>query len=305
MPKVSDPFPNSCVRNDQGDLTIVYRGDFRPIDFVKGFKVHDFEDGEGSGGLYFTEDASVASSYSTSKGYYEENACEVQRHLWLTGRDGRRVPLLDFNRQLTTKDVEAIKARILSYNGSSYQSGDPVIARSTLEEYLVRSRRNVVLMTVNLLAESGVMSVAEFIQFWKDVGVAQRVDYEDPYEARSVVTPVYLDIRKPLDLRACPTDLFSRLEARVGRHDETLMSLKDIRDTQSEDTLSFITRPFRDALIAEGYDGICDIGGAITGGVRHRVWIAFAPEQITSAFSDDAVRYRKAHIADKAMTFVR
>jgi hypothetical protein len=289
---VSDPFPNSTVRSDQGDLTIVYRGDFRPIDFVKGFKVHDFEDGEGSGGLYFTEDASVASSYSTSKGYYEENACEVQHHLWLTGRSGRRVPLLDFNRQLTTQDVEAIKSRILAYNGSSYIGGEPVIAKSTLEEYLVRSRRNVALMTVSLLVESGVMSVPEFIQFWKDVGVARTVDYEDPFEARSTVTPVYLDIRKPLDLRACSIALLSRLEARVGRHDETLLALKDIQDTQSEDALSYITRPFREALIAEGYDGICDIGGAITGGVRHKVWIAFGPEQIMSAFSDLAVRYR-------------
>lgn len=298
-----DIFPNSTVRNDQGDLTVAYRGDFRPIDFAVGFKVHDFEDGEGSGGLYFTEDPSVASSYSTSKGYYEENVCEVQHHLWLTGRTGRRVPLLDFDRQLTSRNVEAIKARILSYNGSSYEGGAPVIAESTLEEYLVRSRRNVVLMTVNLLVESGVMSVPEFIQFWKDVGVAQRVDYEDPYEPRSVVTPVYLDIRKPLDLRACPGDLLSRLESCIGRCDETLMALKDIRDTQSEDTLSFITRPFREALIAEGYDGICDIGGAITGGVRHKVWIAFGPEQIISAFSANAVRYRMDRTAEVSTAF--
>ena len=302
---MSDPFPDSCVRDDHGDLTIVYRGDFRPIDFAKGFRVFNVEDGDGSGGLYFTEDASVASSYSTSKGYYEENASEVQHHLWLTGRNGRRVPLLDYNRQLTTQDVEAIKALILSHNGNSYRGGEPVISRSTLEEYLVRSRRNVVLMTVNLLAESGVMSVPEFIQFWKDVGVAQKVDYEDPYEARSVVTPVYLDIRKPLDLRACPNDLLPRLEARTGRHDETLLALKDIRDTQSEDTLSFITRRFREALIAEGYDGVCDIGGAITGGVRHKVWIAFSAEQITSAFGFDAVRYRMNRVGDNAMTFLR
>jgi hypothetical protein len=302
---VSDLFPNSCVRNDQGDLTIVYRGDFRPIDFAKGFRVYDFEDGGGSGGLYFTEDASVASSYSTSKGYFEDNASEVQHHLWLTGRAGRRVRLLDFNRQLTAKNVEVIKARILTYNGSAYQGGEPVISKPTLEEYLVRSRRNVVLMTVNLLVESGVMSVPEFIQFWKDVGVAQKVDYEDPYEARSTVTPVYLDIRQPLDLRACPADLLSRLEARAGRHDETLLALKDIRDTQSEDTLSFITRPFREALFTEGYDGICDMGGAITGGVRHRVWIAFAPEQITSAFNEISVRYRRDRGGDMVRAFSR
>lgn len=299
---MSEIFQSSIVRNDQGDLSVVYRGDFRPIDFAVGFKVHDFEDGEGSGGLYFTEDPSVASSYSTSKGYYEENACEVQHHLWLIGRTGRRVPLLDFNRQLTSRDVESIKSRILAYNGNSYEGGAPVIAASTLEEYLVRSRRNVVLMTVSLLVESGVMSVPEFIHFWRDVGVAQRVDYEDPYEPRSVVTPVYLDIRKPLDLRACPGDLLSRLEHQVGRHDETLMALKDIRDIQSEDTLSFITRPFREALIAEGYDGICDIGGAITGGVRHKVWIAFRPEQITSALASNAVQYRKDRRAMAAAT---
>jgi hypothetical protein len=302
---VSEIFPYSSVRNDQGDLTVVYRGDFRPISFSTGFKVYDFEDGSGSGGLYFTENASVASSYSTSKDYYEENASEVQHHLWLTVRDGRRVPLLDFNRHLTSRDVDAIKARILAYNGNTYQGGEPVISKSTLEEYLVRSRRNVVLMTVNLLVESAVMSVPEFIQFWKDVGVAQRVDYEDPYEARSVVTPVYLDIRKPFDLRTYPVDVLPRLEGRIGRHDETLMALKDIRDTQSEDTLSFITRPFREGLIAEGYDGISDIGGAITGGVRHKVWIAFGPEQIMSVFSVDAVKYRRSRVVETAPAFSR
>lgn len=47
------------------------------------------------------------------------------------------------------------------------------------------------------------------------------------------------------------------------------------------------------ALRAAGYDGITHIGGKISGGEAHRVWIAFDPKQVHNPFEFDALQYKK------------
>ena len=49
-----------------------------------------------------------------------------------------------------------------------------------------------------------------------------------------------------------------------------------------------------------GYDGITHIGGKITGGEEHRVWIAFKDEQVTSFFSEQIARAQVINLVTKA-----
>jgi hypothetical protein len=104
---------------------------------------------------------------------------------------------------------------------------------------------------------------------------------------------VYLDIENPLRTDAYPADFFERMSRLVSSDDETLTHLKSSQGEMME-TVVNLTPEFRNALIEMGYDGVMDVGGRVTGGDSHTVYIAFSPDQIRPAYGKEAVEYRQS-----------
>lgn len=115
-------------------------------------------------------------------------------------------------------------------------------------------------------------------------------------EAQTVY-PVYLSIKNPIDMDAAAdisawvkayadyldeADLLDRFDAptneRLYREVEEILGSEDVPSSEGAEIM-------QDGLRAMGYDGITHIGGGRVdpGSARHRVWIAFDPEQIKSA----------------------
>lgn len=106
------------------------------------------------------------------------------------------------------------------------------------------------------------------------------------------VRPAFVDIRKPFDIDGphSTSEILQIIRA-AGKEipsykhpygtlngDEAYQYLRSILGTEHN---------VNAALQKAGYDGITHIGGAITGGAPHRVWIAFDPKQVRSAFDPE------------------
>jgi hypothetical protein len=120
------------------------------------------------------------------------------------------------------------------------------------------------------------------------------------------VRPVYLDIKRPFDVQASYTrEDVLRILRDAGRQDVAdraaqLISRQRFTGDELFHTLAGEITDYDDlsadqgrmvaqqALQQAGYDGITHTGGAITGGQPHRVYIAFSPEQVISAFELEA-----------------
>lgn len=110
------------------------------------------------------------------------------------------------------------------------------------------------------------------------------------------VYPVYLSIKNPLDMdQAADVGLWTRQFENIDDfHDEGNTNESWYR--AAEDSLANDNIPkyegaeiMQDGLRAMGFDGITHIGGGRvkTDGVKHRVYVAFEPEQIKSAISNE------------------
>lgn len=291
----------SAVRDEDGKLKMMFRGDYRADALRKGFKVVEVADG-GSGGLYFTDNSEIASSYATTKQYQDDEACDTWRWINVTvkhrGRD-KVIPLESANLWLSSQKKKQIADMImkLSDTPSGYKptGEDPVIGESTFNDFLARNRHDYIKTMIDLLHDSGLMfGDDEFLTFIKECDVFDNVVFNDPYRQESIVTPVYLDIRNPLSTDAYPEDIFDRIEAIVGKDDEALQYLRETLTETGMETVTYLTPAFRNALLELGYDGIKDVGGRVTGADSHTVYIALSPEQIRPAYCKDAVAYRKA-----------
>lgn len=290
----------SVVRDDDGKLLMMFRGDYRADALHNGFKVIEIEN-DGSGGLYFTDNAEIASNYARTKNYADENACEPWRFINVTINDGVRekvVPLAKSNLWLNPAKKAELKRQVLlmSDAGSNYKPNgeDPVIGESTFNEYLQRNHKDYAKTVIDLFGESGmIMDGEEFMQMIASLGVYDKVIYNDPFRQQSIVTPVYLDIRNPLRTDAYPADFFDRISSLIDEDDDTLLHLKSSQGEMME-TVVNLTPEFRNALIKMGYDGVMDVGGRVTGGESHTVYIAFSPDQIRPAYGKEAVEYRQS-----------
>lgn len=290
----------SAVRDEDGKLLMMFRGDYRADALRNGFKVIEIEN-DGSGGLYFTDSAQIASNYAQTKNYADENACEAWRFINVTINSGNRekiVPLSKSNLWLSPMKKQELKRQILllsdAATGYAPTGEDPVIGEYTFNDYLQRNRNDYAKTIIDLLNESGmILDGDELTQTIARLGVFDKVAYDDPYRQESIVTPVYLDISNPLRTDAYPADFFDRVSAMVGSDDETLLHLKSSQGEMME-TVVNLTPEFRRALLEMGYDGVMDVGGRMTGGDAHTVYIAFSPDQIRPAYGMEAVEYRKS-----------
>jgi hypothetical protein len=148
---------------------------------------------------------------------------------------------------------------------------------------LVRTRGNTIKASYQVLVESALLDPPDYLKFLNDVGTFEKVYYADPYAPNPVVTPVYLNIQKPLHVSDIDDALLDRVSAIAGKGDETVEAMRFARRSGDPETITSLTPGFRSALRELGYDGICDIGGRITGGDEHTVWIALEASQIMSA----------------------
>jgi hypothetical protein len=129
--------------------------------------------------------------------------------------------------------------------------------------------------------------------------------FDNPSEPRSMITPVYLKIRNPLDTSAISPNVVERLRqvAKVDRTrpkphgvdqwDKTTIAMKEWFASLEEDLKNHtdhawttIPEKVTQTLQSLGYDGIRDRGGKL-GGPGHTVWIAFLPNQIKSAIGNN------------------
>ena len=89
------------------------------------------------------------------------------------------------------------------------------------------------------------------------------------------IRPAFVRIQKPFDIEA-PVDpaLVSWIKKQRYTHPERrLANGQDVYDVLGQEGLK-----------KAGYDGITHIGGKISGGKPHRVYIAFDPKQVVSPF---------------------
>ena len=122
-------------------------------------------------------------------------------------------------------------------------------------------------------------------QFWKNTTLSHwkrhGIDVSGVLEdtAKPETKTVYLNIRKPFDV-----DKDTVTPESIGRVDPALLQWS--RTAAERDTFTYDQLPKdwgnkkNELLQRLGYDGITHIGGTVTGGKPHRVWIAFDPNQI-------------------------
>ncbi len=124
---------------------------------------------------------------------------------------------------------------------------------------------------------------------------------------------VYLSIKNPLDMDAKATPEFAARFEELGVDYKDGMTNEDVY-RQIEDYYGDEQYPkweaaeaIQDGISAAGYDGITHIGGRKEGSTKHRVYIAFNPEQIKSATDNTGafdgtnpdIRYSLAEVAEK------
>ncbi|MEX2516881.1 MAG: LPD5 domain-containing protein, partial [Gammaproteobacteria bacterium] len=149
-PEFSDWFGDSKVVDENGDPKVMYRGDYR--DPGDTFRAVSTEEG-GSGAIYFTDEANIASGYTT-KPYMEGNFDDVLNNTTVTIR-GRTKPLNRANISLRESDKKKITDAVLTVGetdtGTAINADDPSVGKLTWNEHLSRSGNN------HLLAANSVL----------------------------------------------------------------------------------------------------------------------------------------------------
>ena len=284
-------FKNSKVVDDNRKPLVVYRGDYRADKLDNQFKVVEYDEG-GSGGIYFTSDPEVASGYSQGKQFVPEGAYDLRKYTEVV-LNGKKVSLLDGERRLTTKDKKRIEKLVLSYGENEdtgepdFSGADPYFGKQTWEDHLRRNGGKYLNTMYDIFIQSGTMTeVEDYFDVLSRIDGVGKIIYDDPFVARSGVSPVYLSLQNPIVTTADNSELISKLTKKIGENDTTLQGLKDYQNNNNPYALALITPEFRDAVKELGYDGIVDVGGALTGTEQHSVYIAFDSPQIKSAIGN-------------------
>lgn len=309
-------FAGSKVVDQHGNPLRVFRGDYR-ADRIKG----GFKPGRGVAGrtLYFTDDPEIASGYANKfdEQHYENN----QNYGNWFRFPGHRYPrerhdpdLKQLWWRLTPEEKNRVKQVVLSTNREydkelgtekiNFDAGQPLSSRDDVEQIAQQFHGNWLLVAEDLWLNSGALFDDEetFGQLLQQMGL--RHIYDNPREARSVVTPVYLAIKNPLDTSAIPASVVETLRE-VAKRDRSRVTLQNagqwdaqgitaktwfnkklLEDLKDGTTYAWtvIPRKIVDALQRLGYDGIKDEGGKHSAH-SHTVWIVFSAEQVKPALT--------------------
>lgn len=249
-----DPLPESAVRDEAGQLKRLYHGTNR---VYPDFATEKFSSGAGGDlygpGIYMTENPQLAGEYATM--YWDEHAKDALKGL--QHAEYYKSYYMD----------QAAKARTLD------EAMDHMQAASSYEPLIKQAQ--------------------ERMQRYVSTHEHQ---FRDPANIR----PVYADLKKPFDIEASIPEAEARrlFEAlpdatpenvayRLDRHRPARwygQAPVEMTGEQLYHELGFNLRSDKAAinkLLQEaGYDGITHIGGTVTGGQPHRVYIAFSPDTV-------------------------
>ncbi|HEV7523016.1 MAG TPA: 2'-5' RNA ligase family protein [Candidatus Angelobacter sp.] len=299
-------FGASKVVKADGSPMPVYRGDYRGDKVGNKFKVNKAT----SGRFYFTDDPEIASKYATGKpdlSNVEEHYGQNFTFPGLKYPRERNAPNLD---QAWYRLSEAQKASVKNVVENTtmdddgkikFDAGQSIYPNDHLPWMERQHRGNWLKIAQDIWLDSGNLFNREpdFEKIMEKAGL--ETTYDSAHLPRSVVTPVYLSIKKPLDTSAIPQEVISRLDeiaksdrsrqAKYGvdQWDKSMITTKEwvnfLHDDIEKGTSHAWTRvpeKVTKALQSMGYDGIKDTGGKM-GGSKHNVWIAFEPNQIKSS----------------------
>ena len=268
---------------------VLYRGDFRINDVGDTFDIITGDEG-GSGGIFFTDDPEIASSYAENKPYVPDEHYDSRNYISVD-INGNTVPLNKVRGHLSVKDRQAIDNAVLTFGENEDTYEKEINSENTsIPEYIYNREKkaahgNVIDAAYTTLIESAALYPSEeFVWFLEQTGVFDKVTYDDPYMSKSAVTPVYVSMQKPIDSNNISNETIKELETILGT-DATLDSIKDQRFQTDPDAVVYVTDEFREAALSLGYDGIITRGGTITGGTAHTVYISLRPESVKSIFN--------------------
>lgn len=309
-------FGDSQVVDSSGKPVVVYRGDYRADKVGSSFDVNKTV----SGRFYFSEDPKVASSYATGKQWVDEDR-DYQYYDYFkvqSDRDGQFYNLKDAWKKLSgAKRVQIIKkAKQVNINDDwdviTHEHAGAKIPQDQVDSIANRETgRNYLWALAEAFLASGLMiiehddearetfeNILEYVGFELD-----EIEYDNPRDARSGVTPVFLSIERPLITTEIDEYLYDELlnqveedwevnEFGADQWDKATKSkevwfeqLADDIENNKTSAWTSIPEAITVALQEIGYDGIKDVGGKITGNPEHTVWIAFEPEQIKSVYN--------------------
>lgn len=253
----------SKVKDAKGQPIPVFRGDFNVenLNVMKG--VSDKEGG--SGGIYFTDNPSIASGY-TDKMFFEGTYDEKKYFEFKYKGKGYSVentpPLSQRNKDFIAKEIEE------RFN----------VPKHVIERDLKKHKGDALKGAHESLVLSGAIYPAnDFDDFLSALPFLDDAFYNDPNIGRKGVSSTYLSIKKPWNVQNPNKKDLDLLKRVLPPKDHTLYALKQ------KGTVVTLTDEAKRELKNLGYDGIKDEGGAITGSDAHNVFIAFESNQIKSA----------------------
>jgi ribosomal protein S18 acetylase RimI-like enzyme len=302
-------FGNSKVVDAQGSPLVVYRGDYRADRIGDKFKVNRST----SGRFYFTDNPEIASSYAQDKPDEAHVDDNNQYYDWFKfpGHKYPRERIVPTLRYVWNRLTPTEKARVKhvvettsqdSQGNIIFDAGESIYP--DLDWMLQQQHGNWLMVAYEIWLASGTLydNEREFSMILDRMNLPH--EYDNPSDPRSVVTPVFLSIQKPLDTYSIPQQVLDQLHllARkdrsratgfgVDQWDKTNTTPREWVQKLDEDikngtTYAWTTIPEKVTKLLQsmGYDGIKDSGGK-RGGMSHTVWIAFEPNQIKSAIGN-------------------
>ncbi|MDO8673205.1 MAG: hypothetical protein Q7O66_17505 [Dehalococcoidia bacterium] len=301
-------FSGSQVVDEAGLPKPVFRGDYRAD--LLGSKLEKKR--ATSGRFYFTEDPTIAGNYAAGKpdlALIEKNA-DYENWFKFPPDQGARTQnnlrsqwyRLSPEQQARVKDV-MLKTGLDDSNNFDFTGANPLTGADHWNYEVRKARGNWLEAGKETWLNSGSLFGDEerFVDILEQAGL--RPKFNSPYVERPGVTPVYLNIRRPLDTSSIPAEVVDRLMA-VAKADRTrgaqykwdqwdknanakVFMERLEKDLQEGTTFAWTSVPEKitQELQRMGYDGIKDVGGKM-GGKEHAVWIAFEPEQVKSALGN-------------------
>lgn len=303
-------FGGSKVVDKDGKPVRVYHGTQRPDRIGNRFRKNRATSGPMS---FFTEDPELASSYATGKQdtslYNEDQNYEtwfkakvpgqrtrvsVDRMWWHLSQEERQ-KVADLAPRVGRDDEGNI---MLHHEGEKRGLGG-------YDQHIKEARGNHLKALVDEWLNSGALfnDEGEFSKVLKLAGVERKFEEDFPHAQYPAVIPTYLSIKNPLDTTAIPKGVVDALNKAARRQRrapdahgadiwaKNSRSARDWMDTLHEGIAkpdsnhAFTSVPdwVTETLKGLGYDGIKDVGGKLSNGKRHNVWIPFEETQVKSA----------------------
>jgi hypothetical protein len=320
-------FGDSKVVDEKGDPVVAYHGTHRADRVGNRFRASRATSGPMQ---FFTQDPAIASNYAKGKPDTSLEAPSDYAEWFKVKPKGSRSEV-DIDRawyHLSPEERSKIADRlphVVRAEENDYSKGYRLggteeygLAGKGHWDYEIKAQRGNVLKAAKETWLNGgdlIESESAFMDILRLGGMdMSKVRFDDPHMSREGVFPVYLSIKRPLDVSALTQEQTQTLQRAANRartkaqqygadawdkntrHPQSWMEmLRENPETAWTSIPDWVTRELK----RMGYDGIKDTGGKM-GGEKHVVWIPFEETQIKSAtgnvgtFSPDVADIRYA-----------